>query len=510
MRILKIKKLYTLVLRSYLGPFLLTFCIVTFLLLMQFLWRYIEDLIGKGLDFYTVSKLLMYTSASLVPMALPLAVLLAALMTFGNLGENNELMAMKSAGISLQRIMKPLIVWIVALCIGAFYFSNYVIPFANLKMRSLLYDIQRKRPEFQIKEGIFYSDIPGYSIKIANKNSKTKALHDIIIYDHTANKGNNRVTIADSGYMKMTADESKLIVTLFDGYNYEELDEPKKKQQSTYPHRKDVFKEQELVLDMSGFGMHRTDENLFKSHYKMLNIYQLEAHEDTLKRELKEEEKKFSKTLVADMLSGHNKNNNKEDTSGNVVAKDSLMSIGFDSLFNTISDFNKTRLLTHALNHARRTKGFIARQKDKIDWQSERVRKYQIEWHRKYTLSFACFIFFFIGAPLGAIIRKGGLGMPVVISVLFFIIYYVVSLTGEKMVREFIFSPFVGMWISSMILLPLGVFLTYKATTDSVILNTDTYINFIKKYFNPVTVVRMLKVFSFNKARLLFKIRKNK
>ncbi len=511
MSIFKIKKLYVLVLRAYLGPFVLTFCIVTFLLLMQFLWRYIEDLIGKGLDFFTVSKLLIYTSASLVPMALPLAVLLAALMTFGNLGENNELMSIKAAGVSLQRIMKPLITLIVVLCIGAFYFSNYVIPFANLKMRSLLYDIQRKRPEFQIKEGVFYNDIEGYSIKIKDKDSKTKALHDIIIYDHTANKGNSRVTIADSGYMRMTADGSKLVVTLFDGCNYEEMEEQKNKQQNTYPHRKDIFKEQELILDMSGFGMHRTDENLFKSHYKMLNIYQLEEQNDSLKKKLRKEKSNFSQTLVTDLLAINDKQekNDKKDEP-DIKSNDDLMKVGFDSLYNSISAFNKTRVLTHALNHARRTKGFIAREKDKIDWQKERVRKYQIEWHRKFTLSFACFIFFFIGAPLGAIIRKGGLGMPVVISVLFFIIYYVVSLTGEKMVREFIFSPFVGMWISSMILLPLGVFLTYKATTDSVIMNTDTYINFVKKYFNPISAIRMLRIFSLKKAGLLLKIKKHK
>ncbi len=478
---------------------------------MQFLWRYIEDLVGKGLAFYTVGELLVYTSASLVPMALPLAVLLAALMTFGNLGENNELMAMKSAGISLQRIMKPLIVLIVGICVGAFYFSNYVIPFANLKMRSLLYDIQQKRPEFQIKEGIFYDQIEGYSIKIGNKDSKTNALYTIKIYDHTGRKGNTKVTVADSGYMKMTTDESRLIVTLYDGYNYEEIDDPKQKGLKTFPHRRDIFREQVLMMDMSGFGMRHTDEKLFKSHYKMLNIHQLERYNDTLSQEIDDEYDDFKEVLTTKLITDSDgehsgKDNKEKNDKDSPPIPDSIRVLGFDSLPTFLSNFDKKRVLTHALNHARRTKGYISRKQDKIEWHTERLKKYDLEWHRKFTLSFACFIFFFIGAPLGAIIRKGGLGMPVVISVLFFIIYYVLSLTGEKLVRELFFSPFIGMWMSSMILFPLGIFLTYKATTDSVILNTDTYVNFVKKYLNPVKLFRMLRIFSNKKFILLFRL----
>ena len=254
------KRLHILLLRSFAGPFALTFLIVIFIMVMQFLFKYINDLIGKGLEFPVVSEFVLYLTASMVPMALPLAILMAALMTFGNLGEYYELTAMKSSGVSLIRIMLPLIVVAILLSIGAFLFSNYVLPVANLKMRSLLYDIQRKRPAFNIVEGIFYNGIEGYSMRIDTKDPNTNVLYGIKIYDHTERKGNIMVTVADSGYMRVSADDQYLIFTMYNGRSYHELDIDRKNVKDfTYPYREDLFQEQTILIELTGFGLDRTD-----------------------------------------------------------------------------------------------------------------------------------------------------------------------------------------------------------------------------------------------------------
>ncbi len=280
------KKLHKLVIKSFIGPLILTFFFVVFILLMQFLWKYIDDLIGKGLEMSVISEFLIYTSASLVPLAMPLAVLLASLMTFGNLAENLELLAFKSSGISLIRIMAPVMVISATISIGAFMFANYVMPVTNLKMRSLLYDIQQQRPELTIKPGVFDNTLEGYSIRIGSRDSKTSLLKDILIFDHTKKQGNIRVTIADSGYMKMSADEKHLLLTLYNGRTYEEMQKLKqeKKNVKSYPHQRDQFEHQEMIIEMTGFGLNRSDENLFRNAYSMLNIDQLHHFEDSLTR----------------------------------------------------------------------------------------------------------------------------------------------------------------------------------------------------------------------------------
>lgn len=451
---------------------------------MQFLWRYIEDLVGKGLDFFTVSQLMVYISVSLIPMALPLAILLASLMTFGNLGESYELIAIKSAGISLQKIMQPLIVVTIILSISAFYLSNDLIPYANLKMRTLLYDIQRTKPEFQIMEGIFYNDIEGYSIKIGNKDQQSKLLENIKIYNHTEGRGNAMVTTADSGYMRMTEDETKLLITLYNGYNYiEEKEERKNPRNRTLPHRKDQFRMQEIALDLSGFGLHRTDENLFRDNYKMMNVSQLRNQTDSMSYTISRL-KNTSKKEIFEINYIRSKNVPESLEGASPKRRlDTLISkeIYHSSLFESLNIEQKKRSVRHAQYSARRANDFFYLNTEDIIRQKRNLARYEIELQRKFTLSFACFIFFFIGAPLGAIIRKGGFGMPIVISILFFIFYYIISLFGEKMAKELTISAFWGMWYPSFILLPMGIWLTYKATTDAPVLNMDTYINYIKK-----------------------------
>jgi lipopolysaccharide export system permease protein len=487
-----VKKLHLLVIKSFVGPLILTFFFVIFILLMQFLWRYIDDLIGKGLEMDVISEFLLYTSASLVPMAMPLAVLLASLMTFGNLAENLELLALKSSGISLIRIMAPVMVLSAFLAVGAFMFANYIMPVTNLKMRSLLYDIQQQRPELSIKPGVFDNNLEGYSIRIGDRDSKTNLLTDILIFDHTRKEGNTKVTVADSGYMKMSADEKHLLLTLYNGRTFEELQNQKTdgKNIKSYPHQRSHFDKQEMIIEMTGFGLNRTDENLFRNSYQMLNISQLNHFEDSLVADLDTLIEDFHGNIGATLVK-KSKNimikrsrlveNSLSDPDSTREKK--VLQVHVDSAYAQLNKLEQRRAITLALNFARSNKGLTTSHANTTDWKIAKLRRYQIEIHRKYTYSLLCLIFFFIGAPLGAIIRKGGLGMPVIVSVLLFLIYYVISMLGEKVVRENVLPPFLGMWISTFLLVPVSIWLTIKAANDSVIMNVETYFLWAKKMY---------------------------
>jgi lipopolysaccharide export system permease protein len=486
-----VKKLHILVIKSFLGPLVLTFFFVIFILLMQFLWKYIDDLIGKGLEFGIISEFLLYTSATLVPLAIPLAVLLASLMTFGNLAENLELLAFKSSGISLFRIMTPVIVLSALISVGAFFFSNHILPYSNLKMRSLLYDIQQQRPELTIKPGVFDNTLEGYSIRIGDRDSRTSLLKDILIFDHTDNQGNISVTIADSGYMRISSDEKHLLLTLYNGRSYIELQKQKKENRTvkSYPLRRDQFEKQEMVIEMTGFGLNRTDERLFRNSYSMLNLKQLHHFDDSLSTDINEALDKFLRTIDRS-LTGKPKtalvnksvilaqvDSTRADEDREII----IQPVCVDSMFAELNKLERRRAISQAINFARSNKSVTTSNVGTAEWKVSRLRRYQIEIHRKYTYSLLCLIFFFIGAPLGAIIRKGGLGMPVIVSVLLFLIYYVISMIGEKFARESILPPFAGMWISTFILVPVSIWLTYQAANDSVILNIETYFTWFKK-----------------------------
>jgi lipopolysaccharide export system permease protein len=487
------KKLHVLILKSYIGPLVLTFFISMFVLLMQFLWKYIDELVGKGLEISTISELLGYAACGLVPMALPLAILLSSIMTFGNLGENYELTALKSSGISLTRIMYPLIILTILISIGGFFFSNNVLPYTNLKTGSLLYDIRHQRPELNIKEGIFNNDLDNYTIRVGKKDPKTKMMYNFVIYDHSERRGNVSVTLADSAKMYVTKDEKYLVLTLFNGRGYKEIDISKYRGNYKYPHQKSTFREERLIFDMSIFELTRTDDQLFKHNYQMLTLNELQTTEDSLFSQLNTSQTEFKENLIRNNLFRSELKSEVDSIlkQRQLAQKDSAITkVNLDSIFTSFTTEQKINTLNLAGNFATSTASYVQSTTDNYLDRLKWIRRHQIEWHKRFALSFACFIFFFIGAPLGAIIRKGGLGTPVVISVFFFIAYYIISLTGDKFARESIIQAYQGMWLSSVILLPLGIFLTYKAAHDSAIMNISYYENFIKSIFNKIFGVR--------------------
>jgi lipopolysaccharide export system permease protein len=462
-----VKKLTRLVISSFLGPFVMTFFIALFILLMQFLWKYVDDMVGKGLDSFIISRFMGYVAITLIPMALPLAMLLSSIMTFGNLAEHYELVACKSAGMSLQRILRPLFLLTILICIGAFYYSNNALPYANLKMNSLLYDIQHQKPALYIKEGVFYDGLEGYVLRIGKKMPDNKTIYDITIYDHTNARGNRKVMLAESGTMAMSEDERYLIITLNNGRSYEE--EVKKKGMDTHPLMRTEFQKEIIRFDLSAFKLTRTNEELFKDNYQMLNLHQLSTSSDSIRKKIVEANNNYQKysqnLLMAKAI------NNAVDT----------LHFSNDDFIRNFEKSRQSSIVQSALFSARNAKAMAEDASNDIEIKSKTLAKHLIEWHRKFTLSFACLILFFIGAPLGAIIRKGGMGMPVVVSVIFFLVYYLISISGEKMAREGIMLPYKAMWMSSIALLPIGIFLTYKATTDSAIFDVDSYIRFFKR-----------------------------
>ncbi len=449
---------------------------------MQFLWRYIDDLVGKGLEWYVITELLFYASSTFVPLALPLAILLSSLMTFGNLGEHYELVAMKAAGISLRKIMMPLIVLSVIVSLIAFYFSNNVLPIANLKFKSLLYDIRQQKLALDIKEGIFYTDLDGFVIRVEKKDKdNNNMIRDIMIYDHRQKKGNTNLTVADSGRMELTPDGMNLIFTLYNGYNYQEKTD-QRGYKKTNPYQRTKFREELRKFNLMDFELSRTNEDLFKSNYSMLNLRQLKKAEDSLMTQLNKRKEKISVSMKKNFYFFNRIDSAKQAT----FSTDKLYTT---NLLESKIKQEKIKIIDEATNRCRRVRDNLSFNKKDFESRNKLIFKHQAEWHRKFTLSFACFVLFFIGAPLGAIIRKGGLGLPVVVSVLFFVLFHIISITGEKSVKSGVIDANIGMWIAPVVLLPLGIFLTYKATTDSPLLDADAWIKFFKKVFKRKNVL---------------------
>lgn len=480
-----LKTYQKLIIKSYIGPFILTFFISIFVLLMQFLWKYIDDLVGKGLDPGVIAELLLYASFSLVPMALPLAILLSSIMTFGNLGEHYELVAFKAAGISLQRVMRPLILVSALISVMAFFFSNYALPFANLKMKSLLYDVSKSKPTLNIKEGVFNNDITGYSMRIGKKSPDGKNLTDVMVYDHTSEMGNTSVTVAKTGTMELTPDKRKLVLTLFNGNSYNEVKAQKRKNangeffkvsRSDDPFIRESFSKLIIIMDMEDFGLKRTDENLFKENAQMMNLDQLQQTHDTLVAELNRGVEHSARNVQR----GYRYYQIYVEPQGPAVVPPKITAK--HDLLEGRSKEEKVRILETAANIARSSKTIVDNNVHDTEMVQKNINRHEVEWQRKFTLSFACLVLFFVAAPLGAIIRKGGLGLPLVVSVILFITFHVISITGEKFAKEGVVSAFQGMWVASAILLPLGIYLTYKATTDSSLFDSEKYIRFFTKY----------------------------
>ncbi len=464
------KKLNILVLREFAGPFILTFFISLFVLLMQFLWKYVDDLVGKGLEWYVVGELIIYTSVTLVPLALPLAVLVSSIMTFGNLAEHFEIVAGKAAGISLQRIMRPLVIAAVCISFGAFLFSNYILPIANLKMGSLLYDVRQLKPALFIREGVFYNGIDGYSIRIASKEKDGNTLKDIMIYDHSQRQGNNRVILARSGTMVSGKGEQFLELSLRNGHVYEEGTR-ERNEEGARPFTRTKFDKQLIRFDLSNFKLTRTNEDLFKDNWQMLNFRQLTKAVDSLEQKFGERTDELTRSTPHYMsfMTDSTLMTGPRARAPAEVRDDALVVPAAASVFQ------------RALATARNARIYVNSNKEELAAKQRSITKYTIEWHRKFTLSIACLVLFLIGAPFGAIVRKGGLGLPIVVSIVFFIIFHVISITGEKFAKEDVIAPAEGMWIAPLVLLPVGVLLIYKATHDSALFDIDAYLNFFRK-----------------------------
>ncbi len=471
------KKVDFFILRTYIGPLIMTFFIALFILLMQFLWLYVDDLVGKGLDSYVLLELLFYASSTFVPMALPLAILLSSLMTFGNLGEHYELVALKSSGISLKRLMRPLVVLSVVISILAFLFSDFVLPVANLKFRSLLYDVQQQKLAFKMKEGIFNRDLGNYVLRIGSRGDDGESIYDVMIYDHTQRQGNIKLTTSQSGLMQQTPNGSAILFTLYNGVNYEEkIDQ--QNHRITRPFQRMEFKEEQIRFEIDN-GLSRTNENLFKSSYHMMNLAQLSTSKDSLQRDLVNKRVNYLRD-IQDRLRQYVRLDSLR-LSENVMTVDTQKLANNSVLFQMDFKYREKTIET-ALAACRGAKDNVKYNELDFDHRSEQIRKHSIAFHKKFTLSFACLILFFVGAPLGAIIRKGGLGLPVVMSTMFFVLYHILSMIGERSAVANSLDIFFGMWLASMVFLPLGVFLTYKATSDAPLFDTETYIRFFDKF----------------------------
>lgn len=441
---------------------------------MQFLWKWVDELVGKGLDWHVVAELFFYASLSVVPLAIPMAVLLSSLMTFGNLAEHYELAALKSSGMSLMKIMRPLIFLALGTMITAFIFANYVLPYTNLKMYSTLFDIRQQKPALNIKEGIFYNEIDGYSLRIRKISSDKIGLEDVMIYDHTENMGNTTLTVAESGKMFMTDDKRYLVIELHNGISYKEIWNVENAVQKQ-PFMRLGFTDQLLRLDLSGFKMQRTEEDLFKDNHQMLNGQQLLDYIDTMQIEIAQDRTNFYPSIQNAYFTR---------SASYWKINDSLkVTPETGDLFSGFSKEEKLRIYDNALNTARNCKATADSKVNELESEEKSIIRFEVEFWRKYALSLACLIMFFIGAPLGAIIRKGGLGMPVVFSVVFFILFWAVSITFEKLSLKATIPASIGMWMGCIVFIPIAIILTRKATADSSLFDIDSTFAAIKRFF---------------------------
>ncbi|MFI5150126.1 MAG: LptF/LptG family permease [Bacteroidia bacterium] len=468
------KTIHRFTLKSFLLPFLLTFFIALFVLFMQFLWKWVDELVGKGLEWADITQLFFYASLSLVPLALPLAILLSSLMSFGNLAEHYELAALKASGLSLQRIMAPLILVCSFISILAFVFSNNVMPYANLKMGRLMWDIQNKKPALNIKEGVFYNGIDNYTIRVGKKAADGKNIGNVLIYDHTPD-GGNCVISAKEGTMEVTKDKKYLVLELRNGASYEDVNSAKTKDPGMHdtPYLRSHFREETVRFDLSGFKINKTNEELFKENHQMLAVDQLKARIDTLKLNVNQLHTGFRDVLVKSYCPNAFVYLDRKEKVPDTINKADFMK--------SLNKEDRHMVLEAALGVTRTLSKTIEGRLNEINSVNENIALYQIEFHKKFALAFSCLVMFFIGAPLGAIIRKGGLGMPVVVSLVFFVIYWVITISAEKMAKEGLIQPAIGIWLSPAMLFPLGVFFTVKATRDSALFEIDSYLSILKK-----------------------------
>lgn len=469
------KKLHRLILGAYLGPFLITFFIAMFFLIMQFLWKYIDDLMGKGLELSILTELIFYASANLVPMALPIAILLSSIMTFGNLAETNEMTAMKSAGLSNLRIMRPLLIFILIISFCSFLFANYTWPVANLKFRALITDIVQQKPTIQFREKVFYTDIQNFCLRVDKKvDDKTDYFEGIHISDHSNNPTNNPLYKKDiaskSGNIKKTSDGKYMILSLENGNIHEELARGMDSS-DVFPHQTTRFKEAKMRIDLSSLKMHRTDADLFRGMYEMFNMEQLEHALDSIQNIESKILDNYAQSYKRSFLIFREPIKLNSNIDSNIIKSGGLPQMHAQMMTEEI-DANL------AAQGAKTLRNYIATYEFELQTISDNkmmIQLMKVEWHRKLTLPASCIFLFLIGASLGTIIKKGGIGTPVVIAVILFLIYYIITITGEKMAKGEVMSAFTGMWLSALVLAPLALLLIAKSNSDSRILEFETY-----------------------------------
>ena len=468
------KKLDQFILKSFIGPFVAILLVVVFILMMQFLWLYIDELVGKGLSFKIILEFLGWGSITMLPLSLPLATLLSSMMTMGQLGENNELLAIKAAGISLQRMMIPLSAACLVISIGAFFISNDLIPIAYNKIYQLRADIGKTKEEIKIPTKTFYNGIDGYILRVDERNDDTGMMYGVMVYDHTDNKGNTTLTLADSAMMAMSRSKTYLSFIMFNGTNYEETN-TKKYRDTTLVFQKIDFRRQELIIPLENYAFQKSDSSRFSDQVKSMNLKQLHETEDSIGRV------------------------NAEGKARNITAMNHTRALRYSSQLDTASkvvrttpfereDINQWKTidkemeaLRQAINNATELQQNLNSYSRERYHQTYTLRLIDIEVYKKFALAIACFIFFFIGAPLGAIIRKGGLGASAIISVLFFVAYWVIDISGTKLARDGAVGAFSGVFFSSYVLFPTGLFLTWKAINDSTFFNLDMLKNEFRK-----------------------------
>ena len=459
-----IKKLDKLILRAFIGPFIATFLLSIFVLILQFFWLWIDDFVGKGIDTSTLLTVILYVAGSWVHIALPLALLLSTIMTFGKLGESYELIAIKSAGISLNRFMRPVMVAAIFITGIAFLFNNNISPIINLRLNKLKYEVVYTKPAFDIKPGVFYDRIEGYVIKLGSKENGGEKIKNILIYE----KGNylqDNLIIADSGAMKVSGDKRFLEFYLQNGTRYEE----RGMRNNTNTEMIRVgFKDYKKVFDLSSFFQVKTNDSLFKDNYRMLSVMQLDKFIDTFKFKINFSQKKIYNEVSVNFRFSQLYDSGKINLdSGKIIAAKNFAAL--------IPDSAKASSIDMASGKASGAKSNFEIMQNDYNERRRELRHYQLAWWQKFSMSFACFVLFLIGAPLGSIIRKGGLGAPLVFAVIFFVIFHLLNTVGEKMVKEGVLNPIVGTFLPSFVLLPVGFFLTYKAMRDSQLFNQEFY-----------------------------------
>ena len=482
-------------LQSFLPVFFMTFFICLFIVLMQFLWKYVDEMVGKGLEISVLLELFFYAAVTMVPLALPLSILLASLMTFGNLGERFELLAIKAAGVSLLHVMRPLIFLVSVIAVLAFFFQNDVLPQAQVKMWTLIYSVRQKSPELDIPEGVFYDEISGYNLYVKKKDRDTGLMYDMMIYDMSKGFDNATIVLADSGKLQTTADKKHLVLTLYDGESFENLQTNRTNTYNNIPYRRETFSFKELLINFDA-NFNRLDDGLMQGQYVGKNYTELRTSIDSMNVVVDSLGANYALRLQVSGYFGMYKKeqdrrsqmSSQQQEQEDAAMQQAAQSVNLDSLFQGENNQRRQLYVARALERAQTYKNDYNFNSMTVADKRFTIRRHEIELMKKFTLSLACIIFFFIGAPLGAIIRKGGLGVPIVVSVILFIIYYIIDNTGYKMARDGVWPVWQGIWLSSAVLLPLGIFLTSRATKDSAVLNLDAYADFFRQLLGKAGV----------------------